>query len=75
MERSQHVHIPFLWDPQGETLNEREYTERARNLLGKAYFLLYNYTLAMENHHRPPSHQRSHWAEHQPSVRTQCTCS
>jgi len=37
-------------DSQGESLNDAEYTERARNLLGKAYFSLYNYTLAMENH-------------------------
>ncbi|GHO43768.1 helix-turn-helix domain-containing protein [Ktedonospora formicarum] len=37
---------------QGEALNDSEFTERARNLLGKAYFSLYNYTLAMENHHR-----------------------
>jgi len=37
---------------QGEGLNDTEYIERARNLLGKAYFLLYNYTLAMENHLR-----------------------
>jgi tetratricopeptide (TPR) repeat protein len=37
---------------QGEGLNDIEYIERARNLLGKAYFLLYNYTLAMENHSR-----------------------
>jgi tetratricopeptide (TPR) repeat protein len=37
---------------QGESLNDIEYIERARNLLGKAYFLLYNYTLAMENHSR-----------------------
>jgi tetratricopeptide (TPR) repeat protein len=37
---------------QGEALNDSEYTERARNLLGKAYFLLYNYTLAVENHLR-----------------------
>lgn len=37
---------------QGEGLNDVEYIERARNLLGKAYFLLYNYTLAMENHAR-----------------------
>ncbi|GHO74434.1 hypothetical protein KSD_22050 [Ktedonobacter sp. SOSP1-85] len=37
---------------QGEAINDSELTERARNLLGKAYFLLYNYTLAMENHHR-----------------------
>src|SRR6266566_8447524 len=37
---------------QGESLNDIEYIERARNLLGKAYFLLYNYTLAMENHLR-----------------------
>jgi len=37
---------------QGEALNDSEYIERARNLLGRAYFLLYNYTLAMENHLR-----------------------
>src|SRR5579862_808325 len=37
---------------QGEGLNDIEYIERARNLLGKAYFLLYNYTLAVENHLR-----------------------
>jgi len=37
---------------QGEALNDSEFTERARNFLGKAYFLLYNYTLAMENHLR-----------------------
>ena len=37
---------------QGEGLNDIESIERARNLLGKAYFLLYNYTLAMENHLR-----------------------
>jgi len=37
---------------QGESLNDAEYTERARNLLGKAYFALYNYTLALENHLR-----------------------
>lgn len=37
---------------QGEALSDNEYTERARNLLGKAYFLLYNYTLAIENHLR-----------------------
>ena len=37
---------------QGEGLNDSEYIERARNLLGKAYFSLYNYTLAMENHLR-----------------------
>ncbi|MDQ2717015.1 MAG: tetratricopeptide repeat protein [Chloroflexota bacterium] len=37
---------------QGEALNDLEYTERARNLLGRAYFLLYNYTLALENHLR-----------------------
>ncbi len=35
---------------QGDALADNEYTERARNLLGKAYFLLYNYTLAVENH-------------------------
>jgi len=37
---------------QAEGLNDSEYIERARNLLGKAYFSLYNYTLAMENHLR-----------------------
>ena len=37
---------------QGEALNDSEYIERARNLLGKAYFQLYNYTLAVENHLR-----------------------
>ena len=37
---------------QGEGLGDVEYIERARNLLGKAYFELYNYTLAMENHYR-----------------------
>ncbi len=37
---------------QGDALNDSEYTERARNLLGKAYYSLYNYTLAMENHSR-----------------------
>lgn len=37
---------------QGESLNDSEYIERARNFLGKAYFALYNYTLAMENHLR-----------------------
>lgn len=37
---------------QGENLNDIEYIERARNLLGKAYYLLYNYTLALENHLR-----------------------
>lgn len=37
---------------QGEGLNDIEYIERARNLLGKAYFSLYNYTLALENHLR-----------------------
>jgi len=35
---------------QGEALTDSEYTERARNLLGKAYYSLYNYTLALENH-------------------------
>ncbi len=35
---------------QGESLNDSELSERARNLLGKAYFSLYNYTLALENH-------------------------
>jgi tetratricopeptide (TPR) repeat protein len=37
---------------QGEGLNDSEYIERARNLLGRAYYSLYNYTLAMENHLR-----------------------
>ena len=37
---------------QGEAMNDSESTERARNLLGKAYFSLYNYTLALENHMR-----------------------
>src|SRR5438067_9261295 len=37
---------------QGEGLGDIEFAERARNLLGKAYFLLYNYTLALENHMR-----------------------
>jgi tetratricopeptide (TPR) repeat protein len=37
---------------QGEGVNDLEYAERARNLLGKAYFSLYNYTLAVENHLR-----------------------
>jgi len=37
---------------QAEALNDSEYIERARNLLGKSYFSLYNYTLAMENHLR-----------------------
>ncbi|MHB8599219.1 MAG: helix-turn-helix domain-containing protein [Ktedonobacteraceae bacterium] len=37
---------------QGEAINDSESTERARNLLGKAYFSLYNYTLAQENHMR-----------------------
>ncbi|BCL81603.1 helix-turn-helix domain-containing protein [Ktedonobacteria bacterium brp13] len=35
---------------QGEALNDSEYIERARNLLGKSYYLLYNYTLAVEHH-------------------------
>src|SRR6266436_5731136 len=34
---------------QGEGLNDIEYIERARNLLGKAYFSLYIYTLARES--------------------------
>lgn len=37
---------------QGEALNDSEYTERARSFLGQAYFQLYNYTLAVENHQR-----------------------
>ncbi|HET9922450.1 MAG TPA: tetratricopeptide repeat protein [Ktedonobacteraceae bacterium] len=37
---------------QGEGINDIEYIERARNLLGQAYFSLYNYTLAVENHLR-----------------------
>lgn len=35
---------------QAEGMGDVEYAERARNLLGKAYFFLYNYTLAMEHH-------------------------
>ena len=35
---------------QGEHMNDIENAERARNLLGTAYFSLYNYTLALENH-------------------------
>jgi transcriptional regulator with XRE-family HTH domain len=37
---------------QGEAMNDSESTERARNRLGTAYFSLYNYTLAIENHLR-----------------------
>ena len=37
---------------QGEALSDSDYSERARNLLGKAYFQLHNYTLAVENHLR-----------------------
>ncbi len=37
---------------QGEGMNDIENTERARNLLGRAYYLLFNYTLAVENHQR-----------------------
>ncbi|MDQ6662721.1 MAG: tetratricopeptide repeat protein [Chloroflexota bacterium] len=37
---------------QGENMGDSEYTERARNLLGKAYYFLYNYTLAAEHHQR-----------------------
>jgi tetratricopeptide (TPR) repeat protein len=37
---------------QAESLNDIELIERARNLLGTAYFQLYNYTLAMEHHSR-----------------------
>ncbi|HLI08750.1 MAG TPA: tetratricopeptide repeat protein [Ktedonobacteraceae bacterium] len=37
---------------QAEGINDIEYIERARNLLGKAYYYLYNYTLAVENHLR-----------------------
>jgi tetratricopeptide (TPR) repeat protein len=37
---------------QAEGINDGEYIERARNLLGKAYYSLYNYTLAVENHLR-----------------------
>ena len=37
---------------QGENLNDAESSERARDLLGKAYFELSNYTLAMEHHSR-----------------------
>lgn len=37
---------------QAESLGDSEYIERARNLLGRAYYSLYNYTLAIENHLR-----------------------
>jgi tetratricopeptide (TPR) repeat protein len=37
---------------QAEALGEQELSERARNLLGEAYFSLSNYTLALENHRR-----------------------
>ena len=37
---------------QAENRGEIEYAERARNLLGQAYFSLSNYTLALENHLR-----------------------
>lgn len=37
---------------QGESLDDVEYIERARNLLGRAYYLLANYTLAREHHLR-----------------------
>ncbi|MEO8972736.1 MAG: helix-turn-helix transcriptional regulator, partial [Ktedonobacteraceae bacterium] len=37
---------------QGEAMNDSENTECARNFLGKAYYSLYNYTLALENHQR-----------------------
>jgi tetratricopeptide (TPR) repeat protein len=37
---------------QAENLNDSESIERARNFLGRAYFMLNNYTLAMENHLR-----------------------
>ncbi len=37
---------------QAEGINDIEYIERARNLLGKAYYSLYNHTLAIENHLR-----------------------
>jgi len=37
---------------QAEALGEQELSERARNLLGEAYYQLSNYTLALENHLR-----------------------
>jgi HTH-type transcriptional regulator, quorum sensing regulator NprR len=37
---------------QAERMKDLAYSERTRNLLGKAYFLLDNYTLAQENHLR-----------------------
>jgi tetratricopeptide (TPR) repeat protein len=37
---------------QGDGMGDSEYSERARNLLGRAYFFLYNYTLALEHHLR-----------------------
>lgn len=45
---------------QGENMGDIEYAERARNLLGKAYFSLYNYTLALENHIRCANALESH---------------
>ena len=38
---------------QGEGMNDIEYIERVRNLLGKAYYCLYNYTLALERSKKP----------------------
>src|SRR5258708_4073070 len=35
---------------QAEGLNDSEYSERARNVLGEAYYSLNNYTLAIEHH-------------------------
>jgi tetratricopeptide (TPR) repeat protein len=48
---------------QGEGMGDIEYAGRARNLLGKAYFLLYNYTLAMENHLQCVNSIESHQIE------------
>src|SRR5690348_12393368 len=45
---------------QGEHMGDVEYAERARNLLGTAYFSLYNYTLALENHLRCANAVESH---------------
>ncbi len=45
---------------QGEHMNDVDNAERARNLLGQAYFSLYNYTLALENHMRCANALESH---------------
>jgi tetratricopeptide (TPR) repeat protein len=45
---------------QSEHMGDVDYAEHARNLLGKAYFSLYNYTLALENHMRCANALESH---------------